>query len=561
MQLIKKDSMEKSCKIEKNLPLIFVILITSLTLFISWEPGQESIGYWYFSKILASHGEFVIPARGPIYTVYLLPFGFLPYPHSENFEYIISSIFVLYAFYILLTKLSNKYIAIFSIFLWAPFIQTAEPTPQKLALGIYFIAVLLRLNINNKNRNLWFYGLILLATLIRDIYFGIIIIYIVYDLISMIIKCNKPINKLIGFFRVKRLYIVFIPILILFAVIHYNQSKDNFNNVEFATTKWFPGDPSKMGSTALLQAFNWRYIELKYGTFVGHDFYQTNHEAFGGANSLIELANNNPILFTRIVFENIRWFSIHFFSQLSFINNIPFKLIILPIILLLIFYGAFKYSNINNEYKLLIFSCACLALISILNIPKPRYMLSLIPIYVMGISYFSLFTVKRLGINFLTHNLVFILIFSIFSWGNILKWISINPNHIALENILSFDKNSLKRSSFKINELGVDCEGVMALEHLHLKTNLPAFQNINVYDVWEIPPFGNYGDHYYSGLNTNRINCLFISNNFATGVGAGTNYKLRYDNYVLPYERHLMGIGAVKTEIDGYGYSIVLKRN
>ena len=55
-------------------------------------------------------------------------------------------------------------------------------------------------------------------------------------------------------------------------------------------------------------------------------------------------------------------------------------------------------------------------------------------------------------------------------------------------------------------------------------------KNIDYFSISEIPPFGNLNDNQnsYSGLNLDRINCVFVSTPLETIVGGGFNFKLRY---------------------------------
>jgi len=46
----------------------------------------------------------------------------------------------------------------------------------------------------------------------------------------------------------------------------------------------------------------------------------------------------------------------------------------------------------------------------------------------------------------------------------------------------------------------------------------------------------------------------------STGTGLGTNRKLRYQNYILPYISFLDELGAEKVELKNFGYLVVLEK-
>jgi len=111
----------------------------------------------------------------------------------------------------------------------------------------------------------------------------------------------------------------------------------------------------------------------------------------------------------------------------------------------------------------------------------------------------------------------------------------------------------------EIVELSKSCEGILTMEHLILPIIIKN-PNIKIYDIWEIPPFGNLDDSVYGGLYSNRVDCLFISNNLSQGpTGKATNQTVRYKNYIQPYELELISAGASIYKIDGYGRAAILK--
>lgn len=114
------------------------------------------------------------------------------------------------------------------------------------------------------------------------------------------------------------------------------------------------------------------------------------------------------------------------------------------------------------------------------------------------------------------------------------------------------------KASFKtLQSLLQGCKGILSYEHNFVGGFMEVPLN-RVYDVWEIPPFGRLGDSLYHGLRPDRIDCVLVSRELATGIGQGTNFQIRYLNYIKPYAEQLRGMGATTHEIPKYGEAVIL---
>ena len=139
------------------------------------------------------------------------------------------------------------------------------------------------------------------------------------------------------------------------------------------------------------------------------------------------------------------------------------------------------------------------------------------------------------------------------------SWINIMSDAITGPKIMTADNFSFLNSKDKILSLGSNCNGVMTMEH-NIMAIIFSGKDTKVYDIWEIPPFGNLNDSVYDGLNSNRVNCLFISDGLSKGpTGYATNQTIRYKNYIQLYEVELISAGASTYKIDGYGRAVILK--
>ena len=153
----------------------------------------------------------------------------------------------------------------------------------------------------------------------------------------------------------------------------------------------------------------------------------------------------------------------------------------------------------------------------------------------------------------------------VFSNGHVLwpRIINETMSEISRGNIYiySYGRNimhqSMRKSYKQINSLVKSCNGIMSYE----TSFIGAFMDVGLdklYNVFEIPPFGEYGSEHYSGLNPERVDCLLISDNMANGPGGwGSNDKIRYDNYVHLYADSLINMGATVHDIPNYGKAVI----
>ena len=129
--------------------IIFIsILAVFLTMFQGWEMGGESWGYWYFAKVFSKTGSFVVIDRSPLYILYLNLFNWLPYPISVNAEYLVTTTITVIVIVVFSQRYLSTWIALLAALIWLPYLQTAEPPVQKLALAFSLAAIMLR---NKKN--------------------------------------------------------------------------------------------------------------------------------------------------------------------------------------------------------------------------------------------------------------------------------------------------------------------------------------------------------------------------------------------------------------------------
>ena len=95
--------------------------------------------------------------------------------------------------------------------------------------------------------------------------------------------------------------------------------------------------------------------------------------------------------------------------------------------------------------------------------------------------------------------------------------------------ILTNNNFSFKKSYMQLKNLSNNCQGLMSQESLFFASFVN--KNVNYYSIYEIPPFGNLNNNKnsYSGLNLDRVDCVFVSTSLETVVGGGTNSQFYYE--------------------------------
>ena len=559
----------------------FILAAIFLTIFRHWEPSGETWGYWLFARIFSEMGKFVIIGRSPIYILYLNLFSWLGFPLAVTAEYIVTSLILGSCLVVFFRRYIGLFWAVLAVVLWIPFFQSAEPPVQKLALACACLAIVVRDPKLNRSRLAISYALFVIAYMLRSSYIIFIIFFLVYDTLSHIMLSGFK-----SFFR--KVYpkfsdwpIAFVLILLLWFILA--QSPSRWNNAWFTSTTWFPCKGKNLAEAGFIQSSNSHYIAYKYGSFMNKDFYFTNQELFGGADNLLSAIKANPkfliikfirqtkdtfcevaslTMLPRIFYRKIYGLSYLYYSILLFFT-IPF--------LLFIFYGALRLCRSKAMFLFIITSVVSIAGNAIV-IAKTRYMFTLAPIFILGAFFYGrkfIGLLEKKGLQlilgpklfklFCSFIMLFFLTFlspGFADWQIILKDFVADARKNEIR-ILQARPYSLKANFYEFKTLVNKCRGVISLEHWFIG----AFTGISldrVYDIWEIPPFGYFAESDYNGLNPERIDCILISDDLSENIGYGTNYQLRYQNYIEPYARYLEDRGAKSYDIEEFGKAVIL---
>jgi len=574
---------KKSAKsIQYFYTVLLIGLATVLLLLAHHELGGESWGYWFFARIFVETGEFISMDRGPLYVVYLSLFRWLGYPNMVIAEYLVTFLLITISLLFFFRRYIGMFWALLAVILWLPFLHAAEPPVQKIALALTCLAMVLRDQDENRFRLVLFYSLLLCAYMVRSTYIVFIITFLVWDIIQIVRK--QKLSGLLQAFRPNRQDWPLWIVLTLFICFKVYESPHQWNNAYYATTTWSPTDAKKISDAAFIHNYNWQYIEQKYGTQKDHDFYFTNKELFKGADNMIGAIQANPVFVVKQFVRNIKN-TLIITANITLIPKIlstkirkgsklwPFVhlLFTLPLVFA-IFYGAFQ--GATNHFMVVFFIASILVICTAtIALPKERYMAPLIPILILSAYWYSkkfiqLFSDRvnafryKFPLEYLVKFCITAMMFVLFSQGP-LSWASIIQDVNADIKkgdirILESRPNSYKASFELITPLASSCRGVMTLEYLFLGAFSPLPVS-RIYDVWEIPPFGQLNQAHYNGLNPDRVNCVIVSQELVKSYGGGTNHQIRYDNYIEPYVNDLKRSGAKIVNLENFGYAVILE--
>lgn len=614
---------------------IAIVGAVGLSMLNQWEMTPEAWGYWFFARVFAESGRFIVLDRGPLYTLYLNGFRWLGYPGSVTVEYLVTSVFSVVSLLVFFRPYLGLGLAVLSAVLWIPFLQqVAEPPVQRIALALMCWAVVVRQAKQDRFGLAVSYALLGLAYMFRPTSIVAILIFATWDILRILQQNGLTTLRSVMIPRRKDWPIGLV--LVLFIWIATMQSPHPWNNVWAATTRWFPNDGKSIADGAFIQNFNVAYILRKYGSLEGKDFYFTNQELFGRAGNMLQAVRSNPQFVVEQLAINIRNLpgAMIQLTELQRIPLVPSRIIIVAGSIAIL-YGAFRASKSEAMILFLVINAIHLG-ITALSYVKVRWMYPAIPILILSAYWYGVqlngFTTRVLsrgpkallwsgvvGLGLLSLYLIFRVAFTpvgpvmwsaavigyVISvilvavgkfgsqdatrrWSSFLSRLAVPVMLVILSNgtswinAISVIVGDIRRGELHVLERGHlpskdasfnmkasftawnpllhECKGILALE----STFIGAFADVpmeRVYDIWEIPPFGQLDASVYDRLHPNRIDCVLVSEMLATEIGGGTNWQIRYESYIKPYVRQLQGMGAMTYDIPRFGQAIILPKS
>lgn len=535
-----------------------------LSLLNHWEMTPEAWGYWFFARVFAETGKFIVPDRSPLYTLYLNGFRWLEYPTSVTVEYVVTSVFSVISLVALFKPYLGWRRGVLAAILWIPFLQqVAEPPVQRIALALQCWAVVARRTTRERFRVAVSYALLGLSVMFRATSIVVLALFVVWDILRTLKR--RGLGTSLALLRPRRADWPMGAVLVLFVWMAAMQSAHPWNNVWVATTAWFPSQGKTLAHAAFIQNFNVAYIARTYGSFEGKDFYFTNRELFGNASSVLGDIRANPRFVVGQIVRNVRALpsTMLQLTDLSRLRLFSLRGLALAACLVIL-YGALRAAR-DAPTRVFVLGNVLHMGITALSYVKLRWMYPAIPILVLSASWYGVkgcergllrrapSLVRRLATPFL----LILLSNGITSWISVVSRVARDVPRGEVRILEQRELTSMKASFQQWHPLIQGCRGILVLEN----TFTGAFANVpldSIYDVWEIPPFGRLGDSAYHGLRPDRIDCVLVSEPLATEVGGGTNFQIRYVNYIRPYVQQLQGLGAVTYDLPRFGQVIIL---
>ncbi|MFH2204189.1 MAG: hypothetical protein ABIJ96_13805 [Elusimicrobiota bacterium] len=533
-----------------------IALLAMLAIPLIRDPGNEARGYWFFARVLWETGGMVNPGRSPLYVLYLLPFWGLGFPFGYLLERIVTLTLAGGAIALFARRFVGGKMAVFAAVLWLPFIAASPPPTQPLCLALCCLALVLR-GKDTRGPGSWSYALLVGAALLRTTFILLILLFIMLDLYRL--WRQHRLKNLLP----RREDLPLGLALLLAVALSASPSTHRWNNAQFATARWMPGAAHGLTNAAFIQGQNWKYIESRYGTFEGHDFYFTNQELFAGAETLPAAVQANPKFVIRQIWRNLLELPYH--SVL--ITMLPKLLGFVPhahaaAFLVLFTFTLFAWRTWSPDEFLFYTGCVAVISTTALVLAKTRYFIPWIPVLIaiaasLGARLRDKLHAKgsRLGAAAAMPLSLLLLSDGGLRWPAIAQEAVRDPGSLT---VIRKKPSSRNIPYQELRRLAHGCGGILSQEILFFG----AFLDVPIerlYDPWEIPPFGHLGDPGYAGLRPERIDCVFESQAMVEIIGSATNLRLRYDGHIRPYIDHLIELGAEVTMLPNYGRVVRLK--
>jgi hypothetical protein len=135
-----------------------------------------------------------------------------------------------------------------------------------------------------------------------------------------------------------------------------------------------------------VQGRNWVYILYEYGNFEGHDFFFTNQEIFNGRIGFYESFLANKEMFIKVLLINVDNFFPELLAGVWTPKNIDKEIswfIYATLFILSLIYCYKKLGTVDE--KIFMLGSLLVVITSILVLPKSRYLIPIIPFYIIGI--------------------------------------------------------------------------------------------------------------------------------------------------------------------------------
>jgi len=358
-----------------------------------WETGGESWKSWIAARILRETGGFPVFSLGPFYITYLQLFSFFDYPLSIRLEYFLTHLFASIALFYLIKSVVSRKFALMLSCAWMPLMAVVEGGYMVMAIG--FFALYLRGSKQSALNTGYFPPSLCVATLCHMVFFP----FLVGNIFGVFIKRYRSNQSIFNFLNCGRgykiLYLIINGslILLIFMTIFYHSSRSDHNHMMMDSTySPIPSDSSAV-TIGFFQLGNHKYVKrnVPESLWMYQDWYFTNKDAYGGAQTILQAIHNNPKTVFDNFIANLR--DLFVIGELLFLgsNIIGMGFIVLSDLIIGIgFIGMMHYFwNKNLEsfiFSIILGSTGVIAVLLLTTIID-RYVMALLPVGLLSILY------------------------------------------------------------------------------------------------------------------------------------------------------------------------------
>lgn len=545
-----------------------VVCLAAYLVYLLHEParGAHSWDTWMFGRIFQETGGFMAMGRSPLYAVYTSLFLPLGYPLGPFLARFINGIVIFAAIYFLIKPYLGWGLAVFGAVVWVPAIMAHESIVLGLAVACFCAAFALRHGKPKRSHLVFSYAFLILAVMFRPNYIVLLPAMAAYDVITNILKSGfRPSLRALVPQKTDWPVALLIGLWIVFAV---NQSDHRWNNGYTNDNQWMGTHGGRSTAIAAqIGAFAHWIIVNKYNEdFDNHDIHLVVENDLKDLHSLTDIFKYPEVLKGHLI-RNIQIVNV-----VAIITDLGDMLVAAatrigshkfayPVFYALLGWGLFamyrrQQTPEDRWHFLQLVGAAAVVLGPLIMVwPVTRYYFFSAPFFILGGAGIGMALASRvpaLKDRGQVRALVIALPVLLFSAGTseavkVVSWVKEEP---AWQRPRLVNEVMDGRSEEIIDMLS-GCKGIMMTRNYRF---LAAFSPIPIdrlYSVYEIPPFGHYGEGEYDGLRPDRIDCVYIArHDVKPGLRSMTTRYSRNRDYLAPYVRYLESLGAETRVVD-----------
>ena len=575
IQLKAKPSLLKTSATISPLDLLSGLIVIAVAVYFlapgNWEPGGESLKNWVGARIFRETGGFPVISFGPLYNLYLQIFLSFPYPLSIQLEHAVTHLAAYVALLVLLRRFLPQWPALVLLCAWIPVLYTVEGGARVAGIGC------LALYLARDTDSPWCRGWVpvpLFCAALFDVAFIPFLGGHVVGTAVLRLRNNQPLWT--GIPRLESdkwapwLAKAFLVALIVATAFFQSPRPDN--NIHGFEYPWAPVPLKNALTASSIQVANGKYVISHYpeSQRMYKDWYETNNEAFGGAQTLWSAIRYNPGLYLRSILTEARVIIVSPAQFLiSFQQTPTVRWLLKPPLLLLMTLGGYwalrRYWSCDEAVKAFSLGIGTVGVATGLTLVyfSTRYIMVLLPFWLLaavhvGPGLRSLGAVARRGSleeapyrkesSALDLGVIYAIAFLVFTAAQPSPW-------VMGENLLQRNPYELRGNLWRergplLESLGRG-KRVLAMEEAWIRT----FADVDIEKVYNplyLPPFKDATGDTERFLE--NLDVIWVNDAWTRPIAQlGTQGYLRYYLHVEPFLRRAVDQGWTREDVPGFG--------